>query len=287
VSHTWRDGSLVITTRTTTPYGELTAIDVARGGATQNPWHEKLFFESAKDYAALRYYLDDIVFASNAGAVRDAMSREQHDLFYRGKLGYSPLHDLIYTYMGIERFSYEWADHRREVTGLYEILYRKRLELCAVVADAPQLAINICGNITSSVVGPTIFRDYYLPVYQDTCRLLHDAGKLCGVHFDGDTAAFAPLIAASDLDYIEALTPPPVGDVTITQARSWWPDKALWINFPSSVHLEPTEVVRTTARALLDEAAGHPRFLMGITEDVPSELWPRTYRAILDECRRG
>jgi len=64
----------------------------------------------------------------------------------------------------------------------------------------------------------------------------------------------SPPPSASPADYIEALTPPPTCDVSVGEAHQLWPEKALWINFPSSVHVEPLETVRQTARRILEEA---------------------------------
>ena len=55
-------------------------------------------------------------------------------------------------------------------------------------------------------------------------------------------------------DIVEAFTPAPMGDVTVAEARAAWPDKALWLNFTSSVHLEPDEAIRAHARQLIQEA---------------------------------
>jgi len=75
------------------------------------------------------------------------------------------------------------------------------------------------------------------------------------------------------LDVIEAFTPVPTCDVTVAQARAAWPDKVLWINFPSSVHLESEESIRAETLRILSEAAPGNRFLIGITEDMPENAW--------------
>jgi hypothetical protein len=75
------------------------------------------------------------------------------------------------------------------------------------------------------------------------------------------------------MDVIEAFTPVPTCDVTVAQARAAWPDKVLWINFPSSVLLQPGEEIRAETLRILREAAPGDRFLIGITEDVPEDRW--------------
>jgi len=106
-----------------------------------------------------------------------------------------------------------------------------------------------------------------------------------GVHFDANTRLLAPGIARSRMDYIEAFTPAPTCDMTVAEARLAWPDKVLWINFPSSVHLESIEAIEATTRQILREAAPGDRFLIGITEDVPEDRWQANLAAILRVIR--
>ena len=267
--------------RIETPRGILTGVELDRG--PNLPWRKKYLFSDEKDYKHLKAYLSDFQFSENYDAIVQKERIGGGDFFIRGKLGYSPLQDIMLTYMGLERFSFEWADHREEVLDLYEILWERQREQCRVAASAPLLAINICGNVTASVVSPSLFRQYHLPVYSEMCKILHDGGKLAGVHFDGITRPYADLIRESELDYIEALTPPPTCDVSVKEARELWPDKALWVNFPSSVHVDSLERIREVTRIILEEARGHNRFLLGITEDVPEDRWEVNLRAILDE----
>jgi len=279
-----RGGQTEVYTKIETPAGFLTSVHIDRGDNL--PWRMKYLFASPDDYAPLAAYLRDMQFTPNYDAVRQKEEEGGGDFFVRGSLGYSPLHDLMLIYMGLERFSSEWADRRSKVLELYEVLWEKRRALYPLAVAAPMLAFNICGNVTASVVSPKLFRDYYLPCYTEAAEALHHGGKLVGVHMDGLTKLYAADLCDSPLDYIEALTPPPDCDVSVAEAHQFWPDKILWVNFPSSVHLESLDRIRQVTRALLTEARPHRRFLLGITEDVPPNRWADNFRAILDEVNR-
>ena len=59
-----------------------------------------------------------------------------------------------------------------------------------------------------------------------------------------------------------------------------WPDKRLFINFPSSVHLRPAEQVRAEAETIL-AAAGHTgRLQIQLSENVPLGVWRTSLPAI-------
>jgi hypothetical protein len=68
-------------------------------------------------------------------------------------------------------------------------------------------------------------------------------------------------------------TPAPDTDLTLSEALAAWPDKVLWVNFPSSLHLASPEVIEQTTRELIETAAPGNRFILGITEDVPEDRW--------------
>jgi len=72
----------------------------------------------------------------------------------------------------------------------------------------------------------------------------------------------------------------------VAEAHRLWPEKILWVNFPSSIHLGSIETIRAVTRQMLEEARPHRRFLLGITEDVPPDRWAGNFRAILDEVNQ-
>jgi len=52
-----------------------------------------------------------------------------------------------------------------------------------------------------------------------------------------------------------------------------WPEKRLWLNFPSSVHLAAPDQIRAVADEIL-AAAGHTgRLQIQISENVPLDRW--------------
>ena len=89
-------------------------------------------------------------------------------------------------------------------------------------------------------------------------------------------------MATTALDYIEAFTPAPDTDMTLKDARQAWPGKTLWLNFPSSVHLQDDGKVRQKTLDLLDELDSADGVIMGITEDIPAHRWQDSCAAIME-----
>jgi hypothetical protein len=130
------------------------------------------------------------------------------------------------------------------------------------------------------MTGPPLFRKYQSPYYGAICDILLPAGKLPCCHMDGMLRQIADAIAETPLPVMEAFTPPPDGNLSVREARERWPQKALWLNFPSSVHMrEPLEVERVT-RELVSEAGDGSGLLVGITENMPAAVGCRSLQAI-------
>jgi hypothetical protein len=260
-----------------TPLGELCTIHEDRGFTS---WCQKHLFSGPEDYKRLIFFVDNERYEPNYAAYLKAQERVGEDVFLRGSVGLEPMQTVI-RWMGTERFCLEWMDNRDEVLRLYDALARAARRRYRLLAESPALAFNYGGNVTVEIIGPKGFADYYVPHYNEAAAELHQTGKLIGTHLDDDCRLIADLVRQTELDYVEAFTPAPDTDMTLADALSAWPDKALWINFPSSVHLASRQEIARTTHELLDTARGHPRFLLGITEDMPEDRWQENLETIM------
>ncbi|NLC57813.1 MAG: hypothetical protein GX774_13335 [Armatimonadetes bacterium] len=276
--HTYSERGIIYT-RTTyqTPVGELTTLTRPAGFTA---WTVAHLFQKPEDYKPILFMIRDRQHRPNYDAFLRAQADFGDDGFFRGGIGLTPLHDIMINMMGVETFAVEWAERRDEVLRLYDALVADLRATYPLLADSPALAFNYGGNETGDVMGRERFARYVVPHYDEAAEVLHRKGKLLGSHLDGNNRVWADLVARSGLDYIEAFTPAPDTDMSLADARAAWPDKVLWINFPSSAHLAPIPAVEETTRQLLREAAPGNRFLVGITEDVPQERWRDNFQAI-------
>ncbi|MBC7236562.1 MAG: hypothetical protein H5T69_12050 [Chloroflexi bacterium] len=267
-----------------TPCGTLTTLGEEAGFTTW--WHERMY-KRPEDYAALRALIADQVYEPAYDSFRRAEEAFGPDAIFRASFGLEPLQALISgSYMKMQDFCLEWMDRRDEILALYELLVEKRRRLYPLVAQSPAGHANYGGNVVPAIIGPRVFEEYYVPHYNEAAEVMHRHGKLIGCHFDADSRLIAEAIARTDLDYIEAFTPAPDTDMTLAEARAAWPDKVLWLNFPSSVHLRPDDEVEAFTVDLLNELDSCRGLIMGITEDIPEERWQASCRAIMDGLER-
>ena len=266
-----------------TPVGNLT--DVARIMEIDAPsgttlWAEEKLFKGPDDYKAIEFMIRNRMHVADYGPLARAQKLAGDDVIHRARVGYEPFQEILITLMGLETFSVEWAERRDEVLKLYHALVEDRRKVYPLVAQSPALHVNYGGNVVSEVVGPVNFEKYLLPDYNECAEVMHKHGKLLGTHLDGNNRLIAPLVARSDLDYVEAFTPAPDTNMTVKEAFDAWPDKVLWIHFPSSVHLESPEVIEAMMLEILDQARPGDRLIVGITEDIPNDHWQKSLSVI-------
>ena len=278
------NGKKLVETCHETPSGTLTLLEEP---LVFTSWTHRHLFKTPDDYRALRAFIAAERYEPNYAEFSRAQADFGEDAIFRAGFGLEPLQALISgQLMDMQTFCMEWMENRDEILKLYALLVEQRRQVYGLVAESPALIANYGGNVVVQAIGPKVFEQYYLPHYDEAAEVMHRHGKLIGCHFDAHCKQLSALIARTKLDYIEAFTPTPDTDMTLAEARAAWPDKVLWINFPSSFHLHENAAVERTAVNLLHELDRVDGVIMGITEDMPPERWQGSCRAILDGLER-
>ncbi len=263
-----------------TPVGTLTSLSEA-GGFTS--WLHEKPFKSPDDYRALRFFIEDEQYEPCYDIFQRRQEELGNDFILRPNLGLEPMQLLITGgLIDMEEYCVQWFENRDEILKLYEAVVAQRRKLYPLVAASPAGHTNYGGNVVPDIVGLENFKKYWVPHYNEAAEVFHRHGKLLGCHFDDDCKLLSGAIAECDLDYVEAFTPAPDSDMTLAQAREVWPNKVLWLNFPSSQHLCSDEQVRKIAFDLVDSLASVDGLLVGVTENMPPERWRNSCTSIMD-----
>jgi hypothetical protein len=240
-------------------------------------------FKTPDDYRVLRAFLDNERYEPCYGEFLEAERSLGEDVFVNSGIGSEPLQTFVSgDIFRMEDFCVEWMDRRDEILKLYDIVVRKHREIYPIVANSPARLVHYGGNVVPEITGPAVFESYYLPHYEEAWEALHPKGKMLASHLDANCRLLAPLIARSKLDCIEAFSPAPMTDMTLGEARRAWPDKVLWLNFPSQMHLAPDAEVERATVGLLSEVPRVEGILMGNTETIPEHRWQGSCTAIMD-----
>ncbi len=258
-----------------TPVGEVYSLHA-------DNWQQKYMLVTPEDYRVMTYVAEH----TRVTPAYDDFRRREEEFRPWGvcmpAARRTPIQAMLVDLAGLEQFSMHLYDFEDAVRTLYHAqleLYRRIVE---IVAAGPGKMVSVLENFTAETMGPKRFARFHLPVYEEMFALLHQAGKIVGTHFDGKLSSCKDLIAASPIDLIESLTPPPEGDLTLAQARAAWPDKLFWSNINVSTWELPRERLREEIlrRAAAGSDAGR-RLAFEISEDRPAN-WPQAIPVALE-----
>ena len=277
----WEDGQKYIRKTIKTPVGEVYQLSVPDRSAYDGlDIIREYFVKRPDDYRVMEYIINDPVYRPTYEAVREKVRITGGDgLVYVG-LPKQAMQTMFYGLMGYQQFAIDFYEKRDLFDSLYHTLARRQGELYEIAAGAPVEIVRLGANVSADVVGKDRYRDYLMPQYRELRNALRGTDKKVFVHMDGRLAALSHLIAEAEFDIVEALTPPPMGDISVEAARKAWPDKALWINFPGPILLESPEVVAEHTREIVRQAGSKKGFIVAVTEDAPMEPLERSLEVI-------
>jgi hypothetical protein len=263
-----------------TPAGILTDLDTANAAGG----HAALeyLFKNERDYPALCAWFKSFRYTAAGEAFQRAADQLGEAGYAYAWCGYDPMHEIMVKTMGVETFVFEWMDHRERVLNLYRVLLDRHREMFRIVAAGPAEFITYGGNIQPSVVSPTQFETYYLPVYQEFGEQLHARDKRLGAHTDDATRNLAGLMARCPWDVMEAFAVAPDGDMTLQEAGAAWPGRVISLNVPSKLQHASEDEIRAAVRRYRAEAPLTGGVLISLTEDFPKECERKLFAAIAE-----
>ncbi|NPV06900.1 MAG: hypothetical protein HPY83_02920 [Anaerolineae bacterium] len=209
-----------------------------------------------------------------------------------GDMGYpfigtarTPLAALVAEWAGVEGFTYLVADEPLEVERSITRLRQAQDSYYELLAHSPGAVIEIGDNL-SATVQASFFRRYSLEYYQERAAQLHAAGKKVGVHIDGTLRGLLHQLPQAGLDFVEAVTPAPVGDMGFEEIRSAVGPECIVIGgMPGAMfapHCRWPEIQEHVRRAMT-VLGREGRFALGVADQVPPDGELETVRRISRE----
>lgn len=274
-----REGVPHFLTRIETPHGALTEEARLETGYGSR-WIRKYFITSPEEYPAAEYFFRHTRFEPDFEPWRQADAEMGDKGIVVGEIMPIPIMTLIVSYMGVAGMAegvYYYPDRFEALLDALDAHYDRHIQLAA---ESPAEIIWFGDNVTAAFISPRLFQRYCEPVYARVMPILRSAGKIPIAHYDGSNRPLVQALARTDLPVIEAFTPPPWGDLGVAEAKTAWPDKVIWVNFPEALFLESAEAIYRYALQLIQEGAPGGRFVLGCTEDFPQHEFEKTFSAI-------
>ncbi len=254
-----------------TPIGEV--YSKYRTGLTfqfkgQGSWIVEHPIKKVEDIDIVKFIVEDTIYEPQYDIYEQIEEELEGDGIVTVGGDYTPLMKIIVNFMGFQNFALMQMKYMDKINELIDALDRKYMEMYSIIAKSPAKIVRVGDNIDGVMVSPKLFEKYCLPYYNKYAEILKRSGKYVISHMDGRLKTLKELIAKTKLDAIEAFTPPPMGDLTITEARKVWRDKVIWINFPEEVFLRSKGEIESYTKNLLREMAPGFGYIISVTEDV-------------------
>jgi uroporphyrinogen-III decarboxylase len=257
-------------TETTTPLGTLhskrrTKLTFQLPGGS---WAVEHPVKRAEDLEIVKFMIEDTTYEPYYDDYLQLEAQLEGDGVVTVGAAYTPLMRIIVEFMGYKTFALTHFRQPEAIDEVVKVLDRKYLEMYKIIAESPAEIVRIGDNIDEVLMPRKMFEKYCLPYYDKYSRILQKAGKKVTSHLDGRLWTLRDLIGRTRLDAIEAFTPPPTGNLPISEARKAWEGKALWLNFPEVVFLGSADEIRTFTLDLMREMGDGSGYILSITEDI-------------------
>lgn len=226
--------------------------------------------KSVEDFRALESLLDSVKVSFDYEAYERLKKLVRSRGFVTYFFPHSPLQALFLDWAGIPNTVRLLRKEKEKVEGLMEAIHEYNRKFYEVLARSPIKILNLGENIDSRITSPDLFERYCVPVYRDASDYLHGFGKYVHVHVDGYAKSLLPVLKETGLDGVEALTPKPVGDFTLEEAKQALGDEMVLLDgIPYLLflpHIPLDTLVKFTERIL---ELFHGRLILGISDELP------------------
>ena len=257
--------------RVRTPLGELVTVH-------QDIWQDdrrvnrRIVEWPVKTVADLRV-LTDLIERKKYRANQEAFAEGVRRLGHRGEptlyLTGSGLTDLIKSHCGLVETFYFVYDHPAEVDAYLEVCDHRDDRMIDAALELPCRIFNLGDHATNELTPPPILKKYLMPRWHRIAKRLHAAGRFVHSHWDGNSGTIMACAPETHLDGIEALTPAPMGDITLEQIKKAVGDKMVVLDLLRAIDFLPgfpLDELLDFARRAIDMFA--PKLILGISDEI-------------------
>jgi hypothetical protein len=258
-----------------------TSVGTVRQCVTVDPtfgsdWVREHYVKGPEDYKVLTYLVEHTVFRRQEAGFQAAQANLGDDGVVLGRVDRSPYQKVLIELAGPERFLVDLRTDPGPVVELLEAIRRRLEEAMGMVLESRAELVWQPENLTADMTPPPAFARYNLPFYEKYGAALHAAGKRYVVHMDGRLKPLGDLIARSPIDVVESFSLPMMGgDLTLSEARAAWPEKAVLPNFPAALCHRTDEEIEAFLGRWLAEAGAEVPWMLQFSEDIPPGQWRR------------
>lgn len=288
--NTYPAGRNQVRRRFETPFGTLTSSWTVTPEAGAD-FESEFWWKRWEEYSAIRYMLEARDYQFDAALFDEWTGRVGEDGVMMVHITQSPL-KTFHWLAGAEQANFFLADHPKQMRELAEIHQAQALNFLEAVVDHPTAQIFISlENLDSFFYSPSLYHEYCNEFFRRAGRIIHSRGKKFVAHACGHNRILLPAVAAAGVDCLEGLTPPPLGDVPLAEARELARSPELVINGGIVGELleraDARERIFEYTRQLFQAMGDRRRFLFASSCSTPANARWENLEAFRDAAGRA
>ncbi len=224
-----------------TPYGTLTQTWSYTNKAGAD-FESKYWWTDWEEYEAVRFMMESTDYVLDTDEFHRWVERVGDDGIVMLNLTESPLKRLHWL-AGPQNATLFIMDHAAEMKYLAKIHQEKILALLESVVNNVAAEVFIAtDNLDAMFYPPYFYKDYCQDFFAAAAEIIHSRNKHLLVHACGRSKVLLPLVGESHIDCLEGVTPPPMGDVELSEVRTLTDYENFTVNGGmDAIHQEITE----------------------------------------------
>ena len=231
-----------------------------------------------EDFGKIRYFYGDIE-SYDASLVPEYRSLCGEDGVFTLTVGYPGMQMWVDFFEGnLEAAIYAYYDHPEIFEEWAELSQKNAMQRAEIYLSFKPDVLLLGGSGTITLASPELARKFALPTIKKVCQMAKEAGVLTMLHSCGKSMAFLEMLCETELNCINPLEEPPMGDVNLAEVKQRYGRKmSLMGNLQTtSVMLKGsvTDVERAAKKAI-DDAGKDGGFLLSTGDqcgrDTPEE----------------
>ena len=273
--------------RLSTPVGTL---ETVAGKTAESSLTREFFIKAIDDIHVYNYLLEHQEFHFNLDTYREMdelVGDRGAPVMFNLR---TPLMRMFIETMGFENTIVAMHEFPAEMERYIRLMEETDQRYYDMAKACPIDALNFGDNVDSNMLPPSLMRKWTLPYYQRRTAEIRDAGMVSYPHWDGALAGLLPFISEAGFDGYEALTPEPMGDVTIeaiaeAMGGAVGGDYFMMDGIPASIFCEPFRMqeVEDFAIRVIDLFA--PSLILGVSDELPPDADIERVRLVAEIVR--
>ena len=259
---------------THTPIGKLTTtyhLVFDEKGKVINERIEKFPVKTPEDLKIATYVINNCEVSSNLSVFKeyaDNMGHRGEPTMFLTSSGFT---ELVKHHAGLLNTMYLNVDYPEAIEEFLEACDERDNKFVDAALKLPCKIFNLGDHATDEFTPPPLLKKYMLPRWQKISKKLHDNNRFVHSHWDGNSKTILPYLMESGLDSVEALTPAPMGNITLEEIKNAVGDKLVCLDLIPAIYFLPnfkTSDLLDFTKKVIDMFA--PKLILGVSDEISS-----------------